>query len=443
MTNATEKIAAAVLYEGYLLWPYRRSAKKNQKRWTLGGVYPRAYSEADGGHDPWYMQTECLVRGTDPIVMVTVRFLQVVDRQVTRKTSDGSFECVDTLQIGPARHLTWEEATEREIVIEAFRPAHVPASRHAGIDIAAGHTIEPLPDSDGQVVGSLRRTWRVLSGAVEVACVEVHKDLFKVTVRIVNTTPWSSQDRATTLKQTFISTHTVLTVQDGAFISLMDPPEALKEAAGSCQNVKTWPVLLGQAGETQAMLSSPIILYDYPQIAPESPGDLFDGTEIDQLLLLNILALTDEEKEEMRASDPRAREILARSESLGPSDFMRLHGAIRDVQTFHEDRPHNALWQTLERPAPQHIVVNRTEITPGSKVRLHPRPGGDIFDLALAGKVAVVESIEQDYDERIHLTVTLEEDPGRDLAGVKPGHRFFFAPDEVEPYDENRQDVQQ
>jgi hypothetical protein len=442
MTHGADKIAAAVLYEGYLLWPYRRSARKNQKRWTIGGVYPRAYSEADGGHDPWYMQTECLVRGTDPTVTVAVRFLQVVDRQVTRKTSDGSFECVDTLHIGSTRHLTWEEATEREIMIEDFRPARVQASRHTDIDIAAGHTREPLPDSDGQVVGALTRTWRSLSGSVEVTAVEVQQDLSKLRVKIMNTTPWTGQDRDTTLKQTLIATHTVLTVQEGAFISLMDAPEALKEAADSCQNVKAWPVLIGEAGEAQAMLSSPIILYDYPQIAPESPGDLFDGTEIDQLLVLNILALTDEEKEEMRASDPRAREILTRTESLGPSDFMRLHGGIRDIQTLHDDRLPDRLWQTLEGPTPQHIVVKDTAITKGSKVRLHPRPGGDIFDLALAGKVAVVESIEQDYDDRIHVTVTLEDDPGRDLAGVKPGHRFFFAPDEVEALEEGRPDVQ-
>jgi hypothetical protein len=84
------------------------------------------------------------------------------------------------------------------------------------------------------------------------------------------------------------------------------------------------------------LLSSPIILYDYPQIAPESPGDLFDGGEIDQLLVLNILSLTDEEKEEMHASDPRTREILERTESLSPEELMNLHGAVREFRMLRE-----------------------------------------------------------------------------------------------------------
>ena len=87
------------------------------------------------------------------------------------------------------------------------------------------------------------------------------------------------------------------------------------------------------------MLSSPIILYDYPKIAPESPGDLFDGGEMDQLLTLSILTLTDEEKEEMRATDPRAREILDRSESLTAEDIMGLHGAVRGFQTLRGGEP--------------------------------------------------------------------------------------------------------
>jgi hypothetical protein len=90
-------------------------------------------------------------------------------------------------------------------------------------------------------------------------------------------------------------------------------------------------VLVGEEGEHDTVLSSPIILPDYPQVAPESPGDLFDSTEIDQMLVLNILSLTDEEKREMRDSDPRAREILERTESLSEDQLMRLHGAIREM----------------------------------------------------------------------------------------------------------------
>jgi hypothetical protein len=171
---------------------------------------------------------------------------------------------------------------------------------------------------------------------VEVEAEPLREGLFRVTVRITNSTPWEGEDRESTLKQTFVSTHTTLEVEGGEFVSLIDPPEELRGAAQGCENIKTWPVLVGEKGERNMMLSSPIILYDYPQIAPESPGDLFDGTEIDQMLILNVLTLTDEEKEEVRASDPRAREILERAEALSPEELMNLHGAIREFRMLRD-----------------------------------------------------------------------------------------------------------
>ena len=138
--------------------------------------------------------------------------------------------------------------------------------------------------------------------------------------------------REEALAQTFCSCHTVLRASDGEFVSLTDPPEELREEAEACRNEGTWPVLVGEPHERRTLLSSPIILEDHPRIAPESPGDLFDGGEIDQLLVLNILSLTDEEKAEMRATDPRAREILERTESLSHEQLMRLHGTLRDLR---------------------------------------------------------------------------------------------------------------
>jgi len=121
----------------------------------------------------------------------------------------------------------------------------------------------------------------------------------------------------------------------------MDPPEALKAVAQGCQNLRTWPVLAGNEGEYDTILSSPIILYDFPQIAPESPGALFDGTEIDEILTLRIMTLTDEEKQEMRQGDERAREILERTEALSPEQFMKLHGVIRNLRPVDEGGEHD------------------------------------------------------------------------------------------------------
>jgi hypothetical protein len=331
--DAVKKIAEAVLYEGYILWPYRRSAKKNQQRWTFGGVYPRAYSEARGGDDPWIMQTQCLLLGDEAsTVEARVRFLHVTQRRVSVKVGE-TLEFVDELRVGGELYLPWDEATEREVAAGRFRLSELlQSSRRVAIDIPAGRSEEPLADPTGGVTGALVRSWRALRGTVEVGAERLQDALFRVTARITNTTPWGGDDRESTLRQAFASTHTVLEAGGGEFVSLMDPPDEYGEAAAGCENLKTWPVLVGEEGERGMMLSSPIILYDYPQIAPESPGDLFDGGEIDQLLILNILTLTDEEKEEMRASDPRGREILERCESLSPEQLMNLHGVVRESQ---------------------------------------------------------------------------------------------------------------
>jgi hypothetical protein len=286
--DALRKIADAVLYEGYILWPYRRSALKNTRRFTFGGVSPDAP-----------MRTEVLLEaGPDHALEVTVRFLQAVRRQ---PHLDG--EPVDELNVDGERHLAFEEATEREVSIEG--PGRVP------IAIPAGRVEEPLPDG-----ASVVRTWCAIDGEV---AVEVHPHrpgLSRVSVEISNATPGEAA--------TLCSTHTILRVRNGAFVSALEP-----EAAEACRNEGTWPVLVGEPGERHTMLSSRIILEEYPRVAPESPGDLFDGGEIDQLLTLNILSLTDEEKAEMRATDPRAREILERTEGLTEAELMRLHGTVR------------------------------------------------------------------------------------------------------------------
>jgi hypothetical protein len=439
LTDPVEKIAATVLYEGYVLWPYRRSAQKNQKRWTFGGVYPRAYSEAEGGNDPWLMQTQCLVVGEKPTVEVKVRFLHVVERRVGRKNAQGTLEFVDELRVGGERYLAWEEAAEREVVASGLGLADLETPMRAAISVPAGIEEEPLANDGGEVVGALVRSWHSLEGTVEVEAEPVREGLFRLTVKIMNTAPWSGQNREETLEQTLISTHTILEVEGGEFVSLMDPPEELKRLAEECENVKTWPVLAGE-GDRHTMLSSPIILYDYPQIAPESPGDLFDGGEIDQLLTLSILSLTDEEKEEARATDPRAREILDRSESLTEEDLMGLHGAVRGFQTLREGGQIDPFEvEGLYRPAPQSVTVGGVEVMSGSRVRLWPRAGRDIFDIALSGKVAIVEKIEQDFEDRVLLAVSVEDDPGREMVDMPVlGHRFFFSPEEVEPLEGER-----
>jgi hypothetical protein len=331
-SDPVRRIADAVLYEGYLLWPYSRSATKNQRRWTFGGVYPRAHSEGRED-DPWTMQTECLVeaeRGAR--VQVSLRFLHVIERGVHGIGREGELVPVDELTVDGERHLSWDEAVEREVATPWLELADLEEPYEVPIDVPAGSEIEELMASSGEHAGTIVRGWRPLAGSLEVARRELRPGLHRLTVRIANTSPWEGGDRQLALRQTFVSTHTALRSEDGAFASLTDPPEGLEAEAEACENSGTWPVLVGEEGQRHMLLSSPIILSDYPEIAPESPGDLFDGGEIDQLLTLSILSLTDAERREMRDSDPRARAILERTEALSEEELMRLHGAVRELQ---------------------------------------------------------------------------------------------------------------
>ncbi|GGO44954.1 hypothetical protein GCM10012287_11700 [Streptomyces daqingensis] len=346
--DAVEKIARTCLYEGYLLWPYRRTALKNAQRWTFGGVYPR--SCADGLGEPSRMRTQVLLEaGPAAKLTVHLRFLQVVDRQVFRHGPSGPVP-VDELRVAGERHLTWQEATERRWVCPPWSPRRGP--RSSTVDIAAGTDREALRAESGSVAGTLVRGWKRLTGTVRLETEAVTDTVQRVTVEVENTTPCplpvpgARRARDAAAPYAFASTHAVLHTDTGAFVSLTDPPGELREAAAACRNTGVWPVLVSDDPDAAAVsphrardvLSSPITLYDYPAVAPESPGDMFDGGEIDQLLILGILSLTPEEQEEARATDPRAREILDRCAALGPGELSALHGTIRGFRPVLEER---------------------------------------------------------------------------------------------------------
>jgi hypothetical protein len=335
-----DRVINALIYEGAMLYPYRRSALKNQQRWNFGILYP-------SGVEPFLMTTECLIEDAIANVAVSVRFLQLPE-------DDNDYEPI-------------------ERAIDAQSPGLYPFT-FGGID-----------------------------GSVSVTCRVTQPGVTRVRVDIVNRTTRDFEKDL--LRQCLISTHTLLEAREGAFVSLLDPPPQLKEAAGNCQNVGAWPVLMGEEGERDCMLAAPIILYDYPKVAEESPHDLYDCTEIDEILTLRILTLSDAEKEEIRRSGGRELRLLDRVESLTPQQMLDLHGAIRKPQPFRR----------------------------GDRVRIRPRPGGDIFDVALAGRIAIVESVERDYESRTHVAVVVEDDPGLDLGLMRlPGHRFFFSASELE-----------
>jgi hypothetical protein len=216
--------------------------------------------------------------------------------------------------------------------------ANWPRSRCGG----SSHFRPPeLSSLFAMVAGLIVRTQEPLECCVEVSLEEAQAGLCRIGVRISNRTPLAvsaSPGREAMLARSLLSAHTILTLQDGEFVSLLEPLPQFQEAAAACSNFGTWPVLAGEPGQRDTVLSSPIILYDYPQIAPESPGDLFDGAEIDEILSLRILTLTEEEKAAMCRTDERARRILERTEALPPEHFMKLHGVLRSLRPAREER---------------------------------------------------------------------------------------------------------
>ncbi|HYG75149.1 MAG TPA: hypothetical protein VEK08_09125 [Planctomycetota bacterium] len=353
------QIANTILYEGYLLYPYRATALKNRQRWHFGVLYPRPFCEREQANDAWLIHSECLASAevTERAqIQVRVRFLQLIE----------------------------DNAVEREVLL----------------DEVTFQEIQSAPKTQ-------RFSFPGVDGSIELSATLLTENIWKLIVRTSNDSRFSEGNREEALAHSLISTHAILTVRLAKFISAIDPPAELQTLISECRNIGCWPVLLGKTGQLNKMLTAPIVLYDYPRISPQSQGDHFDCTEIDEMLALRIATLTDEEKLQM-SQDERTRVMLERTHGLSNGQLLNLHGQVEK---------------------------QRSEIfRPGQHVRLRPRGRSDIFDLALDGKTAVVESVECNFENQIYVTVTVDEDPGRDLGRLgRPGHRFFFRPEEVEP----------
>jgi hypothetical protein len=439
------KVADAVLYEGYLLYPYRASAAKNQARWQFGVLMPRLWSE-HGPDEPWATQTECLLEPEEATtVRVLVRFLHVQAKTVeVVDVEAGTFHEADTLPVDDSELVPWDEAAELEVAVEAPLARLLEGELATPFERPGGRRVEPVHDAAGRLVGrTVRRRWPVL-GSVKLSAERLEGPYGLVRLRLVleNATAWNDPgaDRSVALRHSLVAAHSLIGIDQGVFLSLLDPPEWAKPAAEACQNLHTWPVLIGDEGRRDAMLSSPIILYDHPTIAPESPGDLFDATEIDEILTLRTMALTEDEKREARATDERAAAIIDRVDNMPPELLERLHGAVRylkEVEGTEEEEPELVPWwdpgaDRTVSPETDGVVVAGVTVARGSRVRLRPGQRADAQDMFLAGRLATVEAVFLDVDGNRHLAVTLDEDPAADLRRWH-GRFLYFSPDEVEP----------
>jgi hypothetical protein len=461
LADRLSAVADAVLYEGYLLYPYRRSSPKNRVRWQFGVLLPRAWVERDGpvtpgvsgSADSWYQRTECLLRAgrDDAAVTVRVRYLQMQHKQV-EQAAPGGHRPVDSLRTADGVcHLTFDEAVPRETRLTVALDDLLRRELTVEAGAAAGEETEDLPSGAGRVVRSRRQ----VHARVTLTAQRLGTDLVRLRVRTENTgrCPGPSVPRDRALRQALIATHTLITGSGVRFVSLIDPPAGLADAAGDCRNEFTFPVLgggpdSGPGGDGQAapaVLSAPILLPDHPQVAPESPGDLHDAAEIDEILTLRTMLLTDEEKAEARATDPRAAEILDRLDTMPAEVLARLHGAIRSLAPASagapaapDGAPERPVWWQEDAagpsPATDTVLVDGVRVGRGSRVRLRPRRGADAQDMFLAGRTGHVAGVFRDVDGGVQVAVTVDDDPAAELH-TWYGRFHYFRPDELEPAD--------
>jgi hypothetical protein len=462
--HAALAVADAVLLEGYLLYPYRRSSAKNHVRWQFGVLLPPAWARSHGLDDEsvagsaesWWQQTECLLEpGGAAGLRVRLRFLQVQHRSVDEATREAerpadhanrvdhaddvdhrvemsaTYRPVDELHVGERLEVAFDEAVPQdvdlEVPIDALVGHLIGQECPIEFDVRGGDDVQTVLDDAGTIAGRLVR--HRLPVAVRVHLRAERCDtpfpLLRLRIRVENagagTDPKAPRSEA--LRSSLVATHVVLVAPpSGRFLSLLDPPEWAAEAARACRNVHTFPVLAGERDGDDVVLSAPIILDDHPRIAPESPGDLHDAGEIDEILTLRTLTLTDDEKREARATDARAAAIVDRVDDLPPEIMERLHGAVRSL-----------------RPAPGSgqasptVVVAGFVLGTGSRVRLWPRRRGtDAHDMFLEGRTATVAEVLLDVDGSRFLAVTVDDDPGAEL------HQWYgrlrhFRPEEVQP----------
>jgi hypothetical protein len=453
--TAARQVADAVLYEGYLLYPYRASSPKNQVRWQFGVLGPEGAAVAGAGEET-SMAAEVVVESRPSAAIdMYVRLLQVQARVVQGRTEDG-WEAVEELVVDGTRWIPFHEAVAREIPLVDVRLDEVAEGKVLHVSVPAGEDIEELRE-DGRLVGRLVRSRWALQGTVTVTSRPgMDPRLVVLGIRIDNRTVWTTGDvpgwtaRDVAARHSFVGTHLLISAAGTRFVSLLDGPAWADADTSTCIQLRCWPVMVADDDGVDAVLVSPIVLGDYPTIAPESAGDLFDATEIDEILTLRVMTMTEREKAEARGTDPRAAAILARCDAMSDDAMARLHGtrrpsdgepdmrdvlveSLETVPVYGDDVPWWDEGQDAQaQPEQDAVVVNGVRVAKGSRVLLRPSRQADAQDLFLAGQTALVARVYFDVDGDTHVAVILEDDPGRDLYDTT-GRFYYFGPEEIEP----------
>jgi hydrogenase maturation protease len=331
-----ENLTKTLLYEGYALYPYHRSAAKNQKPIPFGVVFPKLYNDYNQyAHSK--MQTECIVTGSyDLALSITIRFLHLKKIELfQRVASDENYIPAYDLTIGNKFYQTGWQTIERKISTgDLLISDLIKQKKLIPFEFDKTCNTEYLPDEEKIVTAKQIDTVSEINGIVNIgaAPVENIQNAFKVTVTITNNTAIEKAESTTrdeALSQSFLSTHTILQSPNGEFISHQNPGINWKTIIEQCENISAWPILIDEGNTT--LLASPIVLYDYPKINPQSPGDLFDSTEIEEALLLHVAVLSDEEKKRIAQTDEKLKAMLEKVHNVTPEDLINFHSGLKHI----------------------------------------------------------------------------------------------------------------
>jgi len=371
MADGLEALLESLLWEGYALYPYTPGATKNATPTPFGIVYPPAYAATLASTFD-HLELRCVVRApADAVLSAEVRFLQAAGE----------------------RH----RAQARRVELSGAMAGAL-AGRPASKEVSVG----------GLAMGLALETRRLPA-----------ESEYEVVLRVDNLTLVSSGlDRAGALARSLISTHPVLRVTGGRFVSALERP---------CASVNTFPVLATDGDDV--MVGAAIVLPDHPRLAPESLGGLFDSTEIEEALLLHVRTLSDGERDAIERQDPAVRQMVARAASATAADIVSLHGRVelRDPVTL--EPPSEPPGLTDPRAGDSVLDVGDRTFRRGGKVVIRPGPDADIQARMLDGRRATIERIFTDYDGKAHLGLTIDDDPGQELMRETGRYLYFFAPE--------------
>ncbi|SFT38759.1 hypothetical protein SAMN04487904_101694 [Actinopolyspora lacussalsi subsp. righensis] len=501
MTELFDKaraVADAVLYEGYLLYPYTADSPKNQVRWQFGVLMPPSHADDSIG-EYTDLRTECLLEAPeDARVHVRLRFLRIQQRSIESLDEHGQYHRVTSLPVGDRVVEEFDEAVEQEHDLLARVGDLLDGGCELAVRDDSARSTEEIRDQDGELRGRIVRELRPLRGRLRVDAERLAGPYggLRLRVSVDNTSEWRAEeaDRQRALRHAFVATHLLLGLDQGALLSSTAPPEWAAAAVAECENVRCWPVLLGPGDRSAAVLAAPIILYDDPRVAPESPRQLHDATEIDEILTLRTMALTEREKQQARQTDERARGIIDGVDNMPPEMLERLHGTLRylreSVPEQESSRQKGTQQEGAQQGSPEEkgarqegpppssprqdfpappgssgagisgeaagpfpepgvpwwdpgadaavspesdsVEVDGLSVSNGSKVILLPGSGSDAQDMFLTGRVATVRAVYFDVDGGSHLAVTLDDDPGAEIQGAN-GRFRYFGTEEVRP----------